>query len=75
MYEAISTMGFVDGNILEPSCGVGHFIGLLPDSMENAKMYGIEVDEISGRIAKQLYQKNSIIEQRHVLQSSITFRN
>ena len=61
MYEAISTMGFVDGNILEPSCGVGHFIGLLPDSMENAKMYGIEVDEISGRIAKQLYQKNSII--------------
>ena len=61
MFEAISTMGFTEGNILEPSCGVGNFMGLLPDRMENAKMYGIEVDEISGRIAKQLYQKNSII--------------
>jgi len=60
MYKAISQMGFTEGNILEPSCGVGNFMGLVPDSMANAKMYGVELDEISGRIAKQLYQKNSI---------------
>ena len=60
MYQAISQMGFTEGNILEPSCGVGNFMGLLPESMDNAKFYGIELDEISGRIAKQLYQKNSI---------------
>ena len=52
-------MGFKRGNILEPSCGVGNFMGLLPDSMD-AKMYGVELDSISGRIARQLYQKNGI---------------
>ena len=60
MYKAISQMGFTEGNILEPSCGVGNFMGLVPDSMAGAKMYGIELDDISGRIARQLYQKNSI---------------
>ena len=60
MYKAISQMGFTEGNILEPSCGIGNFMGLLPENMNNAKFYGIELDELSGRIAKQLYQKNSI---------------
>ena len=60
MYQAIENMGFNTGNILDPGCGVGNFQGLLPDSMANSKVYGIEIDPITGRIAQQLYQKNSI---------------
>lgn len=60
MYEALDRLGFSRGNILEPSCGTGNFLGLLPDSMEKSKLYGIEIDPLSGRIAKQLYQKASI---------------
>ncbi len=60
MYEALSNMGLESGNVLEPSCGVGNFMGLVPKSMEDLKMYGVELDNISGRIAKQLYQKNNI---------------
>ena len=63
MYKGLSTLGFQTGNILEPSCGVGNFMGLLPENMENSKMYGVELDSISGRIAQQLYQKNSIAVQ------------
>ena len=59
MYKALSNMGFDKGNILEPSCGVGNFIGMLPDN-ENLKVYGIEIDPVSGNIARQLYQKSSI---------------
>ena len=57
MYEALSNMGLESGNVLEPSCGVGNFMGLVPKSMEDLKMYGVELDSISGRIAKQLYQE------------------
>ena len=60
MYKGLSNLGFQTGNILEPSCGVGNFMGLLPENMGNSKMYGVELDSISGRIAQQLYQKNSI---------------
>ena len=60
MYQAFSQMGFRQGNILEPSCGVGNFIGMLPDSMADSKAYGVEIDSISGRIAQQLYQNSSI---------------
>ena len=60
MYQALSQMGFRQGNILEPSCGVGNFIGMLPDSMADSKVYGVEIDSISGRIAQQLYQNGSI---------------
>lgn len=60
MYGALENLGFEKGNILEPSCGVGNFLGLLPDSMKESRLYGVELDEISGRIAKQLYQKSSI---------------
>ena len=60
MYQALSQMGFERGNILEPSCGVGNFIGMLPDSMAESKVYGVEIDSISGRIAQQLYQNSSI---------------
>ena len=60
MYEALSNMGLESGNVLEPSCGVGNFMGLVPKSMEDLKMYGVELDSILGRIAKQLYQKNNI---------------
>ena len=60
MYEALARLGFSQGNILEPSCGTGNFLGLLPDSMEKSKLHGIEIDPLSGRIAKQLYQKASI---------------
>ena len=63
MYKGLSNLGFQTGNILEPSCGVGNFMGLLPENMENSKMYGVELDSISGRIAQQLYQKNSIAVQ------------
>ncbi len=60
MYEALDRLGFSQGNILEPSCGTGNFLGLLPQSMEKSKLHGIEIDPLSGRIAKQLYQKASI---------------
>ena len=63
MYEALSNMGLSKGNVLEPSCGVGNFMGLVPESMENIKMYGVELDSVSGRIAQQLYQKNKITVQ------------
>lgn len=61
MYTALSNMGFKEGNILESSCGIGNFMGLIPDKMGNSKFYGVEIDELTGRIAKQLYQKNEII--------------
>ena len=60
MYEALENIGLKQGNILEPSCGVGNFMGLIPESMNKAKMYGVELDPVSGRIARQLYQKNKI---------------
>ncbi len=63
MYQGLANLGFQVGNILEPSCGVGNFMGLLPENMGNSKMYGVELDSISGRIAQQLYQKNSIAVQ------------
>ena len=59
IYQALGNMGFKQGNILEPSCGVGNFMGLVPEEM-NARMYGVELDGLSGRIARQLYQKNGI---------------
>ena len=60
MYEALENMGLKQGNILEPSCGVGNFMGLIPESMSKTNMYGVELDPVSGRIARQLYQKNKI---------------
>ena len=63
MYEALDNMGLKQGNILEPSCGVGNFMGLLPESMNATNMYGVELDPVSGQIAKQLYQKNRIAVQ------------
>ena len=60
IYEAIGNMGFETGNILEPSMGVGNFFGLLPEAMQNSKLYGVELDSITGRIAKQLYPKADI---------------
>ena len=63
MYEALGNMGLKQGNILEPSCGIGNFMGLLPESMSAASMYGVELDPVSGQIAKQLYQKNRIAVQ------------
>ena len=60
MYQALGNMGFAQGNILEPSCGVGNFIGNLPERMKGSKVYGVELDRISGRIARQLYQKQNI---------------
>ena len=63
MYETLENMGLKQGNILEPSCGVGNFMGLIPESMSKANMYGVELDPVSGRIAKQLYQKNKIAVQ------------
>ena len=63
MYKALENMGLKTGNILEPSCGTGNFIGMLPDSLAECKIYGIELDSISGRIARQLYQKSSIAVQ------------
>jgi len=60
IYAAIENMGFKSGNVLEPACGIGNFFGLVPESMKDSKFYGVELDSISGRIAKQLYQKNSI---------------
>lgn len=63
MYKALENMGLKTGNILEPSCGVGNFIGMLPDSLEDCKLYGVELDSISGRIARQLYQKLTVAVQ------------
>ena len=63
MYEVLENVGLKQGNILEPSCGVGNFMGLIPESMGKANMYGVELDPVSGRIAKQLYQKNKIAVQ------------
>ena len=60
MYQALEQMGFREGNILEPSCGVGNFIGMIPDSIAGSHIYGVELDSISGRIAQQLYQNSSI---------------
>ena len=60
IYEAVGRMGFETGNILEPSCGVGNFFGMLPEEMQNSRLYGVELDPISGRIAKQLYPKTDI---------------
>ena len=60
IYAALEQMGFSQGNILEPSCGVGNFLGMLPDSMMDSKIYGVELDDISGRIARQLYPRGSI---------------
>lgn len=63
VYSALENMHFQTGNVLEPSCGIGNFMGLVPESMNDAKFYGVELDSISGRIAQQLYQKNSIAVQ------------
>ena len=60
MYEALDRLGFSQGNILEPSCGTGNFFGLLPESMAGSKLHGVEIDPLTGRIAKQLYQKANI---------------
>ena len=60
MYQAVERMGLQPGNILEPSCGIGNFFGLLPEGMQDAKLYGVELDALTGRIAKQLYQKADI---------------
>ena len=63
VYSALENMHFQTGNVLEPSCGIGNFMGLVPESINDAKFYGVELDNISGRIAQQLYQKNSIAVQ------------
>ena len=63
IYQALENMGFKTGNLLEPSCGIGNFIGMRPDNLADSKIYGIELDGISGRIAQQLYQKSSIAVQ------------
>lgn len=60
IYAALGQMGFRQGNVLEPACGVGHFLGMLPDSMTESKIYGVELDDVSGRIARQLYPRSSI---------------
>lgn len=63
IYAALGQMGFTQGNILEPSCGIGNFLGMLPESMSGSKLYGVKLDDLSGRIARQLYQKSSIAVQ------------
>lgn len=63
IYKALERMGFREGNILEPSCGIGNFIGMLPQEMQQAKVYGVEIDTISAAIAQQLYQRSSIAAQ------------
>lgn len=63
IYKAMEQMGFREGNILEPSCGIGHFVGMLPEGMRNSRMYGVEIDTISAGIAQQLYQRTSIAPQ------------
>ena len=63
IYTALGQMGFAQGNILEPACGIGNFLGMLPESMSGSKLYGVELDDLSGRIARQLYQKSRIAVQ------------
>ena len=63
IYKVMEQMGFKEGNILEPSCGIGNFIGMLPQSMQNSRVYGVEIDKISAGIAQQLYQRSSIAGQ------------
>ena len=63
IYTALGQMGFTQGNILEPACGIGNFLGMLPENMSGSKLYGVELDDLSGRIARQLYQKSSIAVQ------------
>ena len=63
IYKAMEQMGFQEGNLLEPSCGIGNFIGMLPDAMQDSKVYGVELDRISAGIAQQLYQKSTIAAQ------------
>ena len=63
IYAALGQMGFTQGNILEPACGIGNFLGMLPESMSGSKLYGVELDDLSGRTARQLYQKSSIVVQ------------
>lgn len=63
IYAALEQMGFQQGNILEPSCGVGNFLGMLPESMTDSKLYGVELDDLSGRMARQLYQRSGIAVQ------------
>ena len=63
IYAALGQMGFTQGNILEPSCGIGNFFGMLPENMSGSKLYGVELDDLSGRIARQLYLKSSIAVQ------------
>ena len=63
IYAALGQMGFTQGNILEPSCGIGNFFGMLPENMSGSKLYGVELDDLSGRIARQLYQRSSIAVQ------------
>lgn len=72
VYKAMEQMGFREGNILEPSCGIGHFIGMMPDSMSESKIYGVELDTISAGIAQQLYQKTSIAAQKRAYASVYT---
>ena len=63
IYAALGQMDFTQGNILEPSCGIGNFLGMLPENMSGSKLYGVELDDLSGRIARQLYQRSSIAVQ------------
>ena len=63
IYKALENMGLRSGNLLEPSCGIGHFIGMKPDGLSNCRIYGVELDAVSGRIARQLYQRSSIAVQ------------
>ena len=63
IYAALGQMGFTQGNILEPACGIGNFLGMLPENMSGSKLYGVELDDLSGRIARQLYQKSNIAVQ------------
>ena len=63
IYAALGQMGFTQGNILEPACGIGNFLGMLPESMSGSQLYGVELDDLSGRIARQLYQRSSIAVQ------------
>lgn len=63
IYQAVENMGFRTGNVLEPSCGIGNFFGLVPESMKGSRLFGVELDSITGRIAQQLYQQNSIAVQ------------
>ena len=60
IYDAVERMGFISGNVLEPAMGVGNFFGMMPESMSDSRLYGVELDSISGRIAKQLYPKADI---------------